>query len=45
MMQQINKDIPFYPDPVYQPPPKPEKIHMSKLPENIDIDPGTQYGF
>ena len=29
IMQQISKDIPFYPDPVYQPQPRPVKIPMS----------------
>ena len=38
MMQQISKDIPFYSDPVYQPPPKPVEIPMSKTPENMDIN-------
>ena len=37
-MQQISKDIPFYPDPVYWSLPKPIKIPMSELPENIDIN-------
>ena len=27
------KDIPFYPDPTYKPPPKPVRIPMSKNPE------------
>ena len=44
-MQQISKDIPFYPGPVYQSPPKAEKIPMSKLPENIDINPELNVDF
>ena len=31
------KDIPFYPDPTYRPPPKPVRIPTSESPENIDI--------
>ena len=31
------KDIPFYPDPMYRPPPKPISIPTSESPENIDI--------
>ena len=38
MMQQISKDIPFCPDQVYQPPPKPLRIPMSKPPENMAIN-------
>ena len=38
MMQNISKDIPFYPDPTYRPPPKPVSIPMSEVSENIDID-------
>ena len=37
-LQHISKDIPFYPYPVYQPPPKPVKNPMSKCPENMDIN-------
>ena len=37
MIQKINKDIPFYPDPTYRPPPNPVRISMSTSPENIDI--------
>ena len=39
MMQKISKDIPFYPNPTYRPPPKPVRIPMSEVPENIDINP------
>ena len=38
-MQKISKDIPFYPDPTYRPPPKPVRIPMSEVPGNIDINP------
>ena len=33
------KDIPFYPDPIYRPLPKPIKIPRSEGLENIDISP------
>ena len=39
MIQEINIDIPFYPDPTYRPPPKALRILMSESPENIDISP------
>ena len=37
-MQKISKDIPFHPDPIYTSPPKPVRIPMSEVPENIDIN-------
>ena len=36
-IQKINRDIPFYPDPTYRPPPMPLRITMSESPQNIDI--------
>ena len=42
MIQKINKDIPFYPDPTYRPPPKPVRITMS---ENKDISPELNTDF
>ena len=33
----MSKDIPFYPDPTYRPPPNPVKIPTSEGPENIYI--------
>ena len=33
----IIKDIPFYPDPTFRPPPKPVRIPTSERSENIDI--------
>ena len=33
------KNIPFYPDPTYRPPPKPISIPKSEGQENIDISP------
>ena len=35
MMQKISKDIPFYPNPTYRPPPKPVRIPISEVSENI----------
>ena len=37
LIQKTNKDIPFYPDPTYRPPPKLVKISTSESQENIDI--------
>ena len=37
MIQKINKDIPFYPDPNYRRPPQPVRNPMSESTENIDI--------
>ena len=45
MIQEINKDISFYPDPTYKPPPKPVRIPMSESPENIDIHPELNTDF
>ena len=39
MMQEIHKNIPFYPDPVYRPLLKPVKIPSPKTQGNMDIDP------
>ena len=38
-MQKISKDIPFYPDPVYRPPPKPVKKPMPGILGNMHINP------
>ena len=38
MIQKITKDIPFYPDPTYRPPPKPVRIPISEVQGNIDIN-------
>ena len=38
-MQKISKDIPFYQDPGYWPPPKPVKIPIPEYPVKMDIDP------
>ena len=44
MMQKISKAS-FYPDPTYIPPPKPVRIPMSEVPENIDINPALNTDF
>ena len=39
------KNIPFYPDPTYKPPPKLIRIPTSEGPENIDISPEINTDF
>ena len=39
------KDIPFYPDTIYRPPPKLIRIPTSECPENIDISPEINIDF
>ena len=41
----IIKDIPFYPDPTYRPPPKLTRILTSESQENIDISPEINIDF
>ena len=44
MIQYIAMEIPIYPDPVYRPPPKPEKLATPKIPRklrDINQDPIT----
>ena len=39
-IQDVSREIPTYPDPVYRPPPKPVKTSTPKLPGSLsDIDP------
>ena len=39
-------EIPIHPDPVYKPPPKPEKLPIPKIPRNIlDINPELKMDF
>ena len=45
LIQKINKDIPFYPDPTYRSPPKSVGIPTSESPENIDISPQLNTDF
>ena len=44
-MQKISKDIPFYPDTVYQAPSKPVKIPMPEFPVKMDINPELSTDF
>ena len=45
MMQEISKDIPFNPHPVYWPPPNPVKISMQGFPGKMDINPELNANF
>ena len=46
MIQDIAREIPIYPDPVYRPPPKPEKLPIPKIPRSLsDIDPELNMDF
>ena len=39
-IQDIPREIPIYPDPVYRPPPKPVTLPIPKIPKGLsDIDP------
>ena len=39
-IQDISREIPTYPDPIYRPPPKPTEIPRQELPRNVsDFDP------
>ena len=38
-MHKIRNGIPFYPEAVYRPPPKPVKIPMPEIPGNMNIKP------
>ena len=44
-IQKINKDVPFYPDPTYRPPPKPVRNPTLESPEKIDISPELNTDF
>ena len=33
-IQDISREIPMYPDPMYRPPPKPTEIPLTKIPRN-----------
>ena len=44
-MQKISKEIPFYPHPVYRPPPKPVKIPMPEFHGHMDINPELNTNF
>ena len=44
-MQKISKDIPFYHDPVSQPPSKPVRIPMPEFAGKMDINPELNTNF
>ena len=33
-IQDVNREIPMYPDPIYRPPPKPTEIPIPEVPRN-----------
>ena len=40
MIQNINREIPFYPDPIYRPPPKPKEYLWSpRIEGKTDVSP------
>ena len=41
----VIKDIPFYPDPTFRPPPKLTRIPTSEGQENLDINPEINIDF
>ena len=46
MIQNINRDIPFYPDPIYRSPPKPkESLWLPRIKSKTDASPGIDMGF
>ena len=45
-IQDVSREIPIYPDPVYQSPPKPVKIPIPKIPGSLsdsDSEPNTDF--
>ena len=45
-IQDVSREIPLYPDPLYQPPPKPVKTSIPKIPGKLsDIVPGLNTNF
>ena len=45
-IQDIAKEVPIYPDPVYRPPPKAEKLPVPEIPRSLlDIDPELNMDF
>ena len=45
-IQDIIREIPKYPDPIYRPPPKPTKIPMQEVPRNLsDLNPEINMDF
>ena len=45
-IQNVSREMPIYPDPVYRPPPKPLKSSIPKIPRSLlDIDPDLNTNF
>ena len=45
-IQDISREIPRYPDPIYRPPPKPTEIPIQEVPRNfLDLDPEINTDF
>ena len=44
-IQNVNREIPLYPDPVYRPLPKPVKIPILKITGSTDINPEPNIDF
>ena len=45
-IQDIAREIPIYPDPVYRPPPKPVKTSLPEIPGSLlDTDPELNMDF
>ena len=45
-VQDVGREIPIYPDPVYRPPPKPVKSSITQIPGSLlDIDPELNTDF
>ena len=46
MMQHINREIPFYPDPIYRPPPRPsENLQSLRIESKADSSPQIDLEF
>ena len=46
IIQDVSKEIPIYPDPVYRPPPKSVKLSIPEIPGSLlDIDPELNTDF
>ena len=46
MIQDINREIPFYPDPIYRPPPRPpENVWLLRIESKADTSPRIDLEF
>ena len=46
MIQNINREMPFYPDPIYRPPPKPkENLQLPIIESKTDASPRVDLEF